>query len=131
MDSSTPFQLKVGSAAARVLCNRITLGEFSKSKPVLHVVQLAYGMVLSQPLRPAMPDPNPHPLRFGWYFESLPLTDEQIASVKLRSPGSLVRESAKESESGNEDDPDQALQGLPEPQGLLEGREVPQGEVTP
>lgn len=81
------------AAAGQVMCNRISLVPL-RAQPRrrdLHPVELAIGTVLSQPLRPAMPEPSPHPLRFGWIFESLELTDAEQASVKLHSPGSLVR----------------------------------------
>lgn len=37
-----------------------------------------------------MPDPHPHPLKHGWYFESRELTDEEIVSIRSHAPGSLV-----------------------------------------
>jgi hypothetical protein len=39
-----------------------------------------------------MPERNPHPLRFGWVYESAPLSEAQIASVKRHAPDALVRE---------------------------------------
>lgn len=78
-------------AAGRVMCNRLQLGRVKReaTRHSIRPVELAIGTVLCQPLRPAMPDPNPHPLRWGWEFESLPLSDAEQASVKLHSPGSL------------------------------------------
>lgn len=54
-------------------------------------VELAIGTILSQPLRPAKPETNFHPLRFGWYFESLPLDGAAKLSVERRTPASLIR----------------------------------------
>jgi hypothetical protein len=82
------------AAAARVHCNRLQLAQLRstvKLRPI-PAAQLALGMLLSAPLRPAMPDPNPHPLKYGWVFESAPLTDAEIASVRLHNPQYLTEE---------------------------------------
>lgn len=135
-------QLKVLVAAGRVMCNRLALSGLGKNRQFITLVQLAYGTVLSQPLRPAMPDPRPHPLRFGWVFESLPLDEQAVASIRKSSPASLVTETptrksatAKGASDGHEesDAPDEAdgpVQGLPEPEGLLEGGQVHEGQVA-
>lgn len=81
-------------AAARVMCNRISLSPLQQKygkAPMLPAGVLAAGTVLSQPLRPAMPDPNPHPLRFGYIFESRDLTEAEVASLRLHRTGQLVR----------------------------------------
>ncbi len=57
----------------------------------MHAVELAVGTVLSQPLRPALPESSPHPLRYGWLFESAPLSEAEAASVRLHQPSALVR----------------------------------------
>lgn len=94
MEAAT-HSLKPLVAAGRVHCNGLQLSRLRatvKAPRQMHVVQLALGTLLSEPLRPAMPDPNPHPLRFGWYFESLPLDDAQIESVRRHNPASLAEE---------------------------------------
>lgn len=98
MAASTP-SLSPLAASARVHCNRLQLGALRstvKAPRYMRVTELVLGTLLSQPLRPAMPDPNPHPLRFGWYFESSPLSEAEAASVRLHSPDSLVPETIPE-----------------------------------
>lgn len=87
------FRLTRSAVAAKLESTRpaLAVARSTRLRPV-SAVELAVGMVLSQPLRPAMPDPDPHPLRFGWSFESLPLTEAQAASVRLHSPESIHTE---------------------------------------
>lgn len=82
------------SAAVQVANNRVALAALRAKYGARQIsaTDAAIGTVLSQPLRPAMPDPDPHPLRFGWIFESLPLNEREQASVKLHQPAALARD---------------------------------------
>jgi hypothetical protein len=87
------YRPSVLAAAAKVHCNALALAPMRRryTRPFVREVELAIGTVLSLPLRPAMPDPHPHPLRFGWLFESRDLTEAEIASVRRHNPLSLVK----------------------------------------
>lgn len=79
------------AAAAKVLCNRIWLEPKRKAYglPLVHERALAIGTVLSQPLRPAMPDESPHPLRHGWFFEASP-PEHALPSLRATAADFLV-----------------------------------------
>jgi hypothetical protein len=96
MEAAT-HSLKPLAVAARVHCNKLQLEQLRSTVKLpshVHIVQLALGTLLSAPLRPAMPDPSPHPLKYGWIFESAPLSDAGAASVRLHSPQHLSEETA-------------------------------------
>lgn len=69
---------------SKLMCNELQLQSLraARAAPVLQSAALACGTVLSRPLSPAWPDEQPEPLRYGYVFESLPLSEEAQAWMR-------------------------------------------------